>query len=361
MEIVTALAPDRLHHFVALDGKRTALSMLGEGVRHVVHEPAIRRTGGLSLANLHGLRSLLRQVQPELLLTYNWGAIEAVLANRVRPLAPHVHFEDGFGPDEAAGRQRPRRVWTRRIALSGVSRVVVPSHTLQRIALDSWRLDPARVTYIPNGIHLQRFARLPSEGVRTGPEVVIGTVAALRPEKNLSRLLRVFARLPEHTRLVICGDGPERRRLEDEAASLGIISRTSFTGHQQEPETVLARLDVFALTSDTEQMPYSVIEAMAAGLPVVATDVGDVRRMLPEEGQILVAAPAGEERLAGFLMRLIEDPDGRRQIGDANRSHALAHYGRERMLQRYADLIGNLIGCARLQRHAAELRAASAL
>ena len=100
------------------------------------------------------------------------------------------------------------------------------------------------------------FARRPDE-------LVIGTVAPLRPEKNIGRLLRTFATLDTSitARLVVAGDGIERRRLEGLAEELGITDRVVFTG-QITPETVLATFDIFALSSDTEQMPNALLEAL---------------------------------------------------------------------------------------------------
>ena len=111
---------------------------------------------------------------------------------------------------------------------------------------------------------------------------VIGTVAALREEKNISRLMHAFAMLPAG-RLVIVGDGPQRPALEALAASLGVAERVCFAGHHLDTAAFYAQFDIFALSSDTEQMPLSVIEAMASGLPVVSTDVGDVRLMVASE------------------------------------------------------------------------------
>ncbi len=134
---------------------------------------------------------------------------------------------------------------------------------------------------------------------RAPDEVLIGAIGTLRREKNIARLLQLFAaiRNDRPVRLIIVGDGPERLSLETRARDLGIHDHVLFAGHQRSPEQFLEQLDIFALTSDTEQMPYCLIEAMAAGLPVIATDVGDVRSMLPEANQAFVAAPTDSSAL----------------------------------------------------------------
>ena len=157
--------------------------------------------------------------QPDLLLTYNWGAVEWALANSFSPICRHIHFESGFGPEEA-DRQLRRRVVFRRLALANSECVVVPSQTLVQIATKIWRIPTDKVLYVPNGVDCDKFV-MPSSvenlpGFRRKPtELVIGTVAPLRAEKNLGRLLRAFATIDvtRPIRLVIVGDGPERESL----------------------------------------------------------------------------------------------------------------------------------------------------
>jgi glycosyltransferase involved in cell wall biosynthesis len=190
---------------------------------------SVAATKNAMLSNAWRFRRLLRDWKPDVLVTYNWGAIEFALAN-ILPMARDLHVVDGFGPEERAS-QIPRRVLVRRLAL-GRTRVVLPSQNLVRIAKETWKLPPRVIHYVPNGIDLTRFA---ADGVhRNGGEVVIGTVAALREEKNVARLVRAFATLPSG-RLVIVGDGPQRPALEALAGSLGVADRVQFAGHHQDP------------------------------------------------------------------------------------------------------------------------------
>jgi glycosyltransferase involved in cell wall biosynthesis len=351
LELANTLGAGWMHVVVPIDGRYDAEALLGPQVRRLVRHVDLAPSSGLRLANLRCFRRLFREIRPHLLLTYNWGAIEAALANRIRPVCPHVHFEDGFGPEEAGGRQLRRRVWARRAALSGNSRLIVPSRTLERIALEEWRLSPRRVHYVPNGIDCARFARAapaPGRALCRDHEIVIGTVCVLRPVKNLGRLLRAFANLP-HTpavRLAIVGDGPDRPALEAQAVALGIEDRVTFAGHVRDPETLYPHFDIFALTSDTEQMPYGLVEAMAARLPVVATDVGDVRPMVPAPSRRFVIPPAQEDRLVAALAELIRSPALRRACGRQNQQHALATFDRQTMLDRYGVIFSEVLAGA---------------
>ncbi len=327
------------HAVIALDGVTDCAARLSPELD--VTFPAVALRKGNLLGNVPAIRRLLRTLRPDVLVTSNWGSIEWALANLL-PLARHVHTEDGFGPEER-DRQLLRRVLARRLALRR-SAVVLPSRNLLRIATETWRLNPARLHYIPNGVDLARFAVAGSAAAAAvrerwpGQGPVVGIVAALRPEKNVARLLRAFARVELSARLVIVGDGSERGSLENLAQALAVRDRVYFAGHVTEPAPLYDAFDVFALSSDTEQMPLSMLEAMAAGLPVATTDVGDVRIMLaPENASAIV--PAADEALAQALRLLLGDAALRHRMGMANRAKVEHDYQQEAMFQSYARIL----------------------
>jgi glycosyltransferase involved in cell wall biosynthesis len=325
------------HLIVAMDGDTACRERLSPELD--VSFPEVPVQKGKTFVNLRNFRHFLREQRPDVLVTNNWGSIEWAMAN-LPGLVRHVHVEDGFGPEERDHQIR-RRVLTRRLVLRR-SVVALPSQTLTRIATQVWRLDPRRVHTIPNGIDLARFSdrRDPAMAAAwRGEGPVIATVAALRAEKNLGRLLRAFAAATRARpgRLVIVGDGPERAGLEALAAQLGIGARVSFLGHIAEPAAFFCGFDIFVLSSDTEQMPIAVIEAMAAGLPVAATDVGDVCSMLADANAGYVV-PRDDAALAGSLAALLDDAELRSRVGAANRARALAAFDQEKMFAAYAAL-----------------------
>ena len=330
------------HVVVAMDGNTACRERLDPGLS--VSFPDVGLHKGETTGNIRRIRAVLREMRPRTLITNNWGSIEWAMANAVRPLAPQVHIEDGFGPEERNTQIR-RRVLTRRLVLHGCT-IVLPSQNLLRIASDVWRLPRKNLHYIPNGIDLDRFAAQRTPDPDRAP--VVGTVAALRAEKNLGRLLRAF-RLASADgavpgRLVIVGDGPERAMLEAMAQQPGLLGRVHFTGHRPDPAAALAEFDIFALSSDTEQMPISLLEAMAASLPVVATDVGDVRVMLPAESHNNITA-LDDAALAAALRRLLLDPVARQHEGAANRGRVVQTYAETTMFAAYAGLFdGNAAG-----------------
>jgi L-malate glycosyltransferase len=287
---------------------------------------------------------VLRRLQADLLITYNWGAIEWAMANRLWPRSRHIHVEAGFSQREADS-QIPRRVLFRRWALARCALIVVPSRVLEDLARRVWRLPVERVRYVPNGVDITRFsapARDAAAGFSRRPgELVIGTVAPLRPEKNVGRLLRVFATLDASltARLVVAGDGTERPGLERLASKLGIADRVVFTG-QIAPETVLDMFDLFALSSDTEQMPNALLEAMAAGRAVAAVNVGDVKRIVCEDNRDFVVARDDGPAFAAAITALLRDPEKRRALGVKNRERAVAAFSQEQMFTAYSEIFG---------------------
>lgn len=331
------------HAVVALDGETGCAARLDRGldVQLLAAPPRARRLP----RRLFAIHRFLRRLRPALLVTSNWGSIEWAMARLAWPKLPHIHLEDGFGPEERATQLR-RRVLTRRLALR-FSHVVLPSQTLARIARETWRLPPQRLHIIPNGVDLARFH--PAEGRAVldlgGSGPILGTAAALRPEKNIGRLLRALALLREGgeaARLIILGDGPERPRLEALTGQLGLAACVRFLGHVAEPAATYRAMDLFCLSSDTEQMPFAVLEAMASGLPVVSTDVGDVARMLPRESRAQVVPPE-DAALAAALRPLLRDALLRQGLGAANREHAERHYDQETMFAAHAALIEEAI------------------
>jgi glycosyltransferase involved in cell wall biosynthesis len=324
------------HAIVAMDGRREAAARLDPALAVSYPELAIRK--GDALGNRRRFRAALRTLEPAVLVTNNWGSIEWAAANWPR-LVRHVHIEDGFGPEEATA-QLPRRVWARRLLLRR-STVVLPSRTLFAIATERWRLPPARLRYLPNGIDLARFRpEGPAAPQPAGAGPLIGTVAALRAEKNLARLLRAAALLAAEAipfRLLIVGDGPERSALEALAGALGLGPRVTFQGHVADPAATYRAFDVFALTSDTEQMPLSLLEAMASGLPVAATEVGDVRAMLAAENHAQLAERS-DAGVAAALRPLLADASLRARLGAANRAKAERDYDEQAMFRAYAAL-----------------------
>ncbi len=288
----------------------------------------------------------------DLVLTYNWGAMDAVMTRRIfrGSLPPLIHHEDGFNADEAR-RLNGARNGFRRIALPAAHALVVPSYTLEAIARDVWKQPAMRIRRIGNGVLTGRYGRptvrIPGLNKAKG-EIVIGTLAGLRPVKNLSRLLRCSAAIA-NARIVIVGEGDDRGAILAEAARLGMEDRVVMPGHMNDPAAFIGHFDIFALSSDSEQFPVSLVEAMAAGLPTVCTDVGDVRAIVSDANRRFVMPVHRERGFYDALKTLADDPALRHAIGTANRTKARAEFGEDAMISAYRALYDEaLVICGRM-------------
>ncbi len=345
VRLINAFGPNFQHTIVT--GEPEALG----AARHISKSVAVSYPRNFpSLQGLptpSRLNRIARAMQGfDLVLTYNWGAMDAVMAHTLfsRPyrLAPLIHHEDGFNQDESE-RLKPSRNWYRRIALGRCSALIVPSERLERIALEDWMQPARRVHRIANGLPVAAYARRPKPDslpglIKRRGEYWLGTLAGLRAVKNLPRLVRAFAPLPEEWQLVIAGEGPEEQAIRAEALRLGVAHRVHLPGFVADPAKMAGLFDLFALSSDSEQFPLSVVEAMAAGLAVAAPAVGDVARIVAEPNAPFIT-PAGDEALLSrSLVQLAANAGLRAEIGAANRDKARAQFDEAAMIGRYRAL-----------------------
>jgi glycosyltransferase involved in cell wall biosynthesis len=341
---------DRARHTIVsgMEGRYGARERIARGIRYEIAQNPPPLQGKPSVGRYDAIARYMRRF--DLVLTYNWGAIDGVMARRVfgRGVPPVVHHEDGFNEDEAGGLKRERNLY-RRLALSAAHGLAVPSTTLERIALETWKQPRAKVHRIVNGIATELYAKRPEPKaipgfVRKPKEVVIGTVAGLRAVKDLPALVRAAGGLSHRFRLVIVGEGPERAAIEQAALAMGIEDELVLPGFLDRPYRFMGHFDMLALSSRSEQFPIAVVEAMAAGLPIVAPPVGDVPFMVAPENAPFITDYPGEVRLRDAMQALIADPELRRTVGNANRRKAQAEYDERQMIARYAALYESALG-----------------
>jgi hypothetical protein len=311
VQIANALGDEFRHTVIAMDGRYGAAERLRGDAVELLPIP-VRK--GAGVPNFRRFRELLIARRPDQLVTYNFGAFEWVFSNLGLGI-PHAHTEEGFGKDEAY-RRMPRRNLTRRAGLLVSStKILTVSQTLQRIAQSEWGV-PA--------------------------------VARLRPEKRIDRLIEAFALLLKQdlalqpAKLLIAGEGPERAALEELARAHCPNGSVEFLGHRSDLDQVYAQMDVFALSSDTEQMPISILEAMAAGRCIVSTDVGDVRHMLVGESRHALCEP-NADALARALVQTLSDATGALVLAQKNRQHVEHHYSETAMLTAWRKVFNNAL------------------
>jgi glycosyltransferase involved in cell wall biosynthesis len=283
-------------------------------------------------------RGLFSGARPDVVHTHNAGPlIYAATAARLARVATVVHTKHG---DATYARGAAALA---RAAAKTVSAFVAVSEATAVAARQRERPRPRTLRVVPNGIPLADFARDPSARARIRAElgipmdaVVIGTVGRLVAEKDYPLLVRAAAPLlGAKTRLVVVGEGPER----DAVAAASASPHVTLTGYRSDVAAFFSAFDVFALSSRTEGLPLVVPEAMASGLPVVATRVGGLPGVVPDAVGALVP-PGDEEALRGALAAFVEDAESRAARGRAARDYAQARFSLDRMCADYEAIYG---------------------
>lgn len=321
---------------------------------------SVAKRAGIDLRAIVRLARLFRRLRPDIVHSRNWGALDAVLAARLAGVPAVIHGEHGREASDPLG-LNARRNRIRRGLGPLVSRFVTVSFDLRRWLIGTVGIPAGKVLTIHNGVDAARF----SDGEATEPRrtldlpddaIVIGTVGRLDPVKDQSGLLTAFAALresPSTTRLAIVGDGPCRPALESEIGRLGLTGRVSLCGERRDIPSVLRAFDVFALPSRGEGISNTILEAMATGLPVVATDVGGNPELVEPDvtGRLVPAADPAALEVA--LRSYVSDPHLRAQHGKAGRERVLQHFSLERMAQAHTDLYSSLYRSGRASGQAA--------
>ncbi|HEV3004226.1 MAG TPA: glycosyltransferase [Pirellulales bacterium] len=290
------------------------------------------KPSGIHLATFHRLKQVFRELRPDVVHTHQIGALFYTgFAARQAQVPAVVHTEHG---KHFAGRRRTR--WLGRWAGRYADRFCCVSRDIAD-EVQAAQIVPARkIEVVANGIDTARFTRR-SDASRLRQELgipadafVVGTLGRMSEIKRQDLLIRSFARLAEgrtELHLLLVGDGPLRSELEQLAASLTTAGRIHFAGYQPQPQRYLQLMDVFALASRSEGMPLAVLEAWAAGVPVVASRVGGLPELIDDGLTGLMFSSGDEAGLATALERL---------LGDGCLAGRLARAGQQRALRDFS-------------------------
>jgi len=319
---------------------------------------ALQKKPGKDWSCYFRLWKALRKLKPDLVHTYNFGALDAAPVARIAGARRIVHGERGRDASDPRGESRKYR-YLRRWMTPFIDRYLAVSRDLHDWLIENVGIDPARVVWIPNGIDVDSFVVAPAkkltrpllESFAPPGTILIGTVGRLDPVKDQAGLVSAFNLLCEslpdvrsRLRLVIVGEGPRRAMLEAQVADLGLATQVCLLGNRDDVPALLPEFDIFVLSSIAEGMPGVVLEAMAAGLPVVATEVGGVGEVvLPGVTGLLV--PAGDPlALTRALANYVSDEALRVQYGDAGRKLVETRFRVNDMVSAYAALYDKLLG-----------------
>ena len=319
-------------------------------LKGLVHEavPVIEldRRAGNDPRLVWQLYRLFRRMRPDIVHTHGWGTLlEGLAAARLAGVPRVVHGEHG------TLQLRTHQRWLQRAGWSLADRVLsVSSRLAERMAREV-RFPLERIDTIRNGVDLDRFGRIGRVEARLAlglrpDSVVAGTVGRLVAVKDHATLLESLATLRRtglQPTLVIAGEGPLRAAIEEQIAALDLSGQVRLLGHRPDVETVLAALDVFVLSSSSEGLSNTILEAMATGLPVVSTRVGGADELVEHQVTGELVPSRSPEALSTALAALVNDPHQRATMGAAGRRRVETMFELTATMRRYETLYRDLV------------------
>lgn len=321
----------------------------------VVEVPHLRRpiAPADDLRAVVSLIGILRRFRPAIVHSHMAKAgtlarVAAVVHNRAIPRrerARLVHTYHGHVLDGYFGAAATRTfIGVERVLARATDRIVAISPRIRDELIDTHRIGrPAQYRVVPLGFDLDPFlaadaaARVRARvtlGIAPDADVVstVGRLTAIKQQHLFLRVAELVAQRRPQALFVVAGDGELRHELETLARDLGIAARVRFLGWRRDLDAIYAATDVFLLTSRNEGTPVAVIESLAAGTPVVATDVGGVRDVIARDDIGLLAPFGDSASLADHVLTLLADPERRRRMGAAGRQSIAARYSLDRLV-----------------------------
>ncbi len=298
---------------------------------------------GLDLALVWRLARLLRKLEIDIVhchvFTANlWGRLAAILA-RVPVMITHEH--SSFTVDDA------RRLRLERLLMRRTTRAISVSEELRQRLITHGRLPAAKIVTIHNGLKFstaneaQKCERLRREYRLERFEFLIGTVGRLESRKNYPLLLEAFAQVQAQypqTGLLFVGAGPEEERLKQRTHALGLEAHVVFAGYHSDVAGWLRLMNVFCSSSQTEGISMAILEALAAGVPVVATRVGGNPEIIPAREFGLLVPSNDTTALAQALVEIVQRPTAAQQMAQRGQERVLQHFSEARMLESVEEL-----------------------
>lgn len=303
----------------------------------------------------------LRRLRPAIVHTRNLAALETQALGLLMPGCKRVHGEHGRDMHDLDGSIRKYQ-WLRRALSPLIHRFIAVSRDLSRWLVETVHIPEDKVTQIYNGVDTQRFtpraadepgdlpAVLPEGFQATDDSVVFGTVGRLAAVKDqqlllvaLHNLVRERPALRASLRLVIVGDGPERGSLTALIDSLELNGLVWLAGDREDIPELLRSMDIFVLPSLGEGISNTVLEAMASGLPVIATSVGGNPELVQERTTGLLFPAGDADALTRAITTLIDDPSLRQAMGRAAEAHIRQTFDWQRTVESYLSLYDALL------------------
>ena len=354
VNLINHMRPGRYRHaIIALCGIGELKNRIQrDGIIYV----ALDKPPGHALRLYPKLYRLLRQLRPAIVHTRNLAALECVVPAWTAGVPVRIHGEHGRDVGDLDGRnvkyQRLRRLYR-----PFVTHYVALSRDLSEYLTGPVKVAPDQVTRLCNGVDTERFhpagsAPEPISGCPFRPDEhwLIGTVGRMQHVKDQTTLARAFTELlrsqpalKEKVRLVLVGDGPLRAECRQLLESAGLADLAWLPGERNDVPQVMRGLNAFVLPSLAEGISNTILEAMACGLPVLATDVGGNAELIAAGSTGEIVPAADPSALAQVLLRWATAPEAARQMGATARTRALQQFSVDAMVQGYQTLYDRLL------------------
>jgi sugar transferase (PEP-CTERM/EpsH1 system associated) len=290
----------------------------------------------------------LRELRPDIVHARNLPTVDCAPVSKAAGVPLHLHGEHGWDMHDLRG-GNPKYVRYRRWMRPFVDRYVAVSRDIERWLTASIGAAPGRVTQIYNGVDTARFHPRDAGTARDADTVTVGWLGRMQAVKDPVTLARAFARVAAHApagrrvRLVMIGEGPLHDEVRRVLAEAGIAELAWLPGARDDVPALLRDLDLFVLPSLSEGISNSILEAMASGLPVVATAVGgNVELVVPGETGELVP-PQDVESMSVAIARYVSEPTRLAAHGRAARARAVGTFSLDGMVERYLSLYESLL------------------
>jgi glycosyltransferase involved in cell wall biosynthesis len=293
----------------------------------------------------------IKKINPDLLMTYNWGATDAIWLGRMAGIKKIIHNEHGFSIDESKYTDFKRDI-IRFITYRLSCKIIVVSKNMKYMMRKKYFIKKRKIIYIYNGINTDFYYTDNNERQKVRKEIglkdedfIIGFSGRLDPVKNFDLMLEIFEsciKRDEKLKLLIIGDGSERRNIEEFCHKKGFNKSVILIGKKENIIPYLRSIDVFFLTSYTEQMPMSILEAMSLEIPVVATKVGEIPSIIDNEKDgFVLEVNDSVERFVDSLFAL-KDHERRNTMGKSARDKIINKFQEKIMIQKYRDIVESL-------------------
>ena len=352
--IVAGLDRDRFEPIVVcLDRTGPAATWLPKDVSLV----ELKKRAGNDFASIRRLASVLGDYKVNIVQSHNWGTlIETVIARKIAGIDHHIHAERGtvLGQVTAHGWKHHVRSFAMKAALKTVDRVMSNSHAVAQRVESRCGYAAKRITIIPNGVegfpdcdqHLAKKRIQNQLGIKADA-VMVGSVGRLEHVKGYDVLMDAFSLIHDKdAQLILVGDGKQKTSLCELARQSGVEHRVHLVGHQNDVSNWLAALDIYVNSSRSEGMSQSIVEAMSLGLPIVATEVGDAKRMLLRGAKPggLICDPSDAAAMSQAIQDLITDTTLRNELGKNSLACHRKHYTEATFNHSFSEMYKQVIG-----------------